>query len=368
MPGPANSQGRSYAQWLSFAKKQIPDHLEVLQEDGGVGKLKQRLVKTYENAVQSDDLQAIAPSRRLRGKDIQDQGKKGKKGKTSSAKPVASELDLSNIDKPLFEMFYFNRLIVDEFHEYKDTEYAAITALRADKRWGLSATPAMDDFYDIAKMADFLGVPLRIGSDAKGIMKSNNIRDLRKDLTKFELFDAMRSMPSSALHARIHEMDQLFLDTFVRRNVMDFSELKVEDNLVPVSLTLDHRTLYMELSQHMNSSAMRLKKRVNAQGTDREERLHDAVAKSQTAEEALSRSAAFYERDSDAVAQVSPAIGGLAAAIHVRQHELKQLFSSLREAILKATTDENESFTKWTHGRINSGGMADEFLREKVKK
>ncbi|KAI7354303.1 hypothetical protein KC354_g11196 [Hortaea werneckii] len=368
MPGPANSQGRSYAQWLSFAKKQIPDHLEVLQEHGGVGKLKQRLVKTYENAVQSDDLQAIAPSRRLRGKDIENQGKKGKKGKTSSAKPVASEVDLSNIDKPLFEMFYFNRLIVDEFHEYKDTEYAAITALRADKRWGLSATPAMDDFYDIAKMAGFLGVPLRIGSDAKGIMKSNNIKNLRKDLTDFEKFDAMRSMPSSALHARIHEIDQLFLDTFVRRNVMDFSELKVEDNLVPVSLTLDHRTLYMELSQHMNSSAMRLKKRVNAQGTDREERLHDAVTKSQTAEEALSRSAAFYERDSDAVAQVSPAIGGLTAAIHVRQHELKQLFSSLREAILKAMTDENESFIKWTHGRINNGGMADEFLREKVKK
>ncbi|KAI7674117.1 hypothetical protein KC318_g1806 [Hortaea werneckii] len=368
MPGPANSQGRSYAQWLSFAKKQIPDHLEVLQEHGGVGKLKQRLVKTYENAVQSDDLQAIAPSRRLRGKDIENQGKKGKKGKTSSAKPVASEVDLSNIDKPLFEMFYFNRLIVDEFHEYKDTEYAAITALRADKRWGLSATPAMDDFYDIAKMAGFLGVPLRIGSDAKGIMKSNNIKNLRKDLTDFEKFDAMRSMPSSALHARIHEIDQLFLDNFVRRNVMDFSELKVEDNLVPVSLTLDHRTLYMELSQHMNSSAMRLKKRVNAQGTDREERLHDAVTKSQTAEEALSRSAAFYERDSDAVAQVSPAIGGLTAAIHVRQHELKQLFSSLREAILKAMTDENESFTKWTHGRINNGGMADEFLREKVKK
>ncbi|GAB1740320.1 hypothetical protein NU219Hw_g5429t1 [Hortaea werneckii] len=368
MPGPANSHGRSYAQWLSYARKQIPNHLEVLQERGGVGKLKEWLVKTYENAVQSDELQAIAPSRRLRGKDLQSKGKKGKKGKTSSSKPVASEVDLSNIDKPLFEMFYFNRMIVDEFHEFKEPEYAAITAMKADKRWGLSATPAMDDFYDIAKMAGFLGVPLRIGSDAKGIMKSSNIKDLRKDLTKFELFDAMRSMPSSALHARIHEIDQLFLDTFVRRNVMDFSALKVEDNLVPVSLTLDHRTLYMELSQHMNSSAMRLKKRVTAQGTDREERLHDAVTKSQTAEEALSRSAAFYERDSDAVAQVSPAIGGLTAAIHVRQHELKQLFSSLREAILKATTDENESFTKWTHGRINSGGMADEILREKVKK
>ncbi|KAI7332206.1 hypothetical protein KC315_g4751 [Hortaea werneckii] len=372
MPGPANSQGRAYAQWLSCAKKQIPDHLELLQERG-VRELKEQVVETYKNAVQSDDLQAIAPSRRLRGKEyLQSQGKKGKKGqsdsKKASSKPAASQVDLSNIDRPLFEMFYFNRLIVDEFHEYNATEYAAITALQADKRWGLSATPAMDDFYDIAQMAGFLGVPLRIGSDAKGIMKSNNIAKLRRDLTEFELFDAMRSMPSSALHARIHEMDQLFLDTFVRRNVMDFSELKVEDNIVPVSLTLDHRTLYMELSQHMNSSSMRLKKRGRAHATDREGRLHDAITKSETAEEALSRSAAFYERDSDVVAQVSPAIGGLAAAIYFRQHELKQLLSSLREAILKAMTDENESFTKWTHGRINSGGMADETLREKVKK
>ncbi|RMZ06979.1 hypothetical protein D0860_05310 [Hortaea werneckii] len=370
MPGPANSQGRAYAQWLSCARKQIPNHLEVLQECG-VRKLKELLVKTYENAVQSDDLQAIAPSRRLRGKEyLQSQGKKGKKeqndSKKSSSKPAASQVDLSNIDRPLFEMFYFNRLIVDEFHEYNATEYAAITALKADKRWGLSATPAIDDFYDIAQMAGFLGVPLRIGSDAKGIMKSNNIAKLRKELTDFERFDAMRSMPSSALHARIHEMDQLFLDTFVRRNVMDFSELKVEDNIVPVNLTLDHRTLYMELSQHMNSSAMRLKKRGKAHATDREERLHEAVTKSETAEEALSRSAAFCKRDPDVMAQASLAIGGLTAAIHVRQHELKQLLSDLREAISKAMTDEDQSFTKWTQGRISSGGMADGILREKV--
>ncbi|KAI6843258.1 hypothetical protein KC332_g9872 [Hortaea werneckii] len=370
MPGPANSQGRAYAQWLSCARKQIPDHLEVLQERG-VRKLKELLVETYGNAVQSDDLQAIAPSRRLRGKEyLQSQGKKGKKeqndSKKSSSKPAASQVDLSNIDRPLFEMFYFNRLIVDEFHEYNATEYAAITALKADKRWGLSATPAIDDFYDIAQMAGFLGVPLRIGSDAKGIMKSNNIAKLRKELTDFERFDAMRSMPSSALHARIHEMDQQFLDTFVRRNVMDFSELKVEDNIVPVNLTLDHRTLYMELSQHMNSSAMRLKKRGKAHATDREERLHEAVTKSETAEEALSRSAAFCKRDPEVISQASPAIGGLTAAIHVRQHELKQLLSDLREAISKAMTDEDQSFTKWTQGRINSGGMADEILREKV--
>ncbi|KAI7678493.1 hypothetical protein KC319_g3315 [Hortaea werneckii] len=367
MPGPANSQGRAYAQWLSCARKQIPEHLEVLQERG-VRKLKELLVETYENAVQSDDLQAIAPSRRLRGKEyLQSQGRKGKNNpKKSSSKQAASQVDLSNIDRPLFEMFYFNRLIVDEFHEYNATEYAAITALQADKRWGLSATPAMDDFYDIAQMAGFLGVPLRIGSDAKGIMKSNNIAKLRKELTDFERFDAMRSMPSSALHARIHEMDQQFLDTFVRRNVMDFSELKVEDNIVPVNLTLDHRTLYMELSQHMNSSAMRLKKRGKAHATDRGERLHEAVTKSETAEEALSRSAAFCKRDPDVIARASPAIGGLTAAIHVRQHELKQLLSDLREAISKAMTDEDESFTKWTQGRINSGGMADEILREKV--
>lgn len=89
-------------------------------------------------------------------------------------------------------MFYFNRVICDEFHDYGAKELAVIKSLKKNKIWGLSGTPAIGDFYDVVKMADLLSVPLRIGSDSRGVLKQKSIRELRKESTDFEKFDSMR--------------------------------------------------------------------------------------------------------------------------------------------------------------------------------
>ena len=71
-------------------------------------------------------------------------------------------------------MFFWNRIICDEFHQFGSRELAIIKSLKKDKIWGLSGTPAIGDFYDVAKNAELLGIQLRMGSDARGIMKQKN--------------------------------------------------------------------------------------------------------------------------------------------------------------------------------------------------
>lgn len=359
-PGPATNSGRSFAQWLEFARRQIPEHLQILQQSG-IAALRSHVKAKYQALIRNEDFRAAVPSRRLRGKDYV---AGGKKSQALSTKAASSSIDVGSIDAPLLEMFYFNRLIVDEFHLYDAKEYAAVTALYAGKRWGLSATPALDDFYDIAKMAGLIGVPLRIGSDAKGIMKRLNVTRLRKDMTDFERFDAMRQTLSSSMHTRIHEIDQLFLDTFVRRNIMDFAEMKYEDKLTPVTLDLDHRAMYTELLQHLNSLDMRIKKNTKSKTTDREERLHAAVATSNIAEEALSKSGAFFQRDVDAFADSG---AGLCSAISIREEEAKKLLRELRGAIVKARKAEPASLKSWKEARVDNKTLGDGATISEVK-
>jgi site-specific DNA-cytosine methylase len=330
MPGPATNLGRAFSQWLAHACKVIPQHLDILQNDG-LEALRNHVKGRYADLVGSDGFRAVVPSRRLVGKDYVES-----KGKTTKAvKPALKAVPTGNLGRPLFEQFYFNRIIIDEFHQYTPREYASLKALKADKRWGLSGTPALTDFYDIAQIADLLGVPLRIGSDSARTMAERNLRTVRKEMTDFERFDAMREVPSDCMNARIHEIAQSFLDTFVRQNVMDFNEMVLDDHLVPVTLDVDHQAAYTELSQQLASQEMNIRKAKKSKTTTRDKRFMNAIADVDTAEEALSRDAASFERSGDlhkGLQQMLQArqheygamLKDLTAACHAAQHELKE--------------------------------------------
>ncbi|KAK0850749.1 hypothetical protein LTR03_004490 [Friedmanniomyces endolithicus] len=355
VPGPATKTGgRAFAQWLRFANKQVPEHLRLLQT-GGRDSLSQHIQVTYREHMESSHAgsEASIPSRRLRGKDYV-AAKGSKASQAQSLRAATSTVDTKEVDQPLFEMFYFNRLIVDEFHQYDPREHAAITALKADKRWGLSGTPALDDLYDVAQLASIIGVPLRTGSDGKGVMKARNIRTIRADMTDFERFEAMRTLPSMAMHARLCEIHQLFLDTFVRRNVMDFAEMRYDDNLLPVALDLDHRAMYTELSQHLNSLDMRIKRGKKSQATDRDERLYRAVNTSETAEEALSKTVAFLDRGT-----FDEASSGLVTLIQLREEQVSDTEKKLRRALMAAKQGEHENLQRWKQMCLDDGSLQD---------
>ncbi|WPH00344.1 Hypothetical protein R9X50_00316900 [Acrodontium crateriforme] len=362
-PGPATKSGRSFAQWLEFATKQVAPNLEVLQKSS-ITELKKVVRSKYKDLLNSDSFKANVPSRRLRGKSYV----AGKSAKTDTRKAAAAELNTEGIDTPLFEMFYFNRIIIDEFHQYDTKEYSALKALKAHKRWGLSATPALDDFYDLAQMAGLIGVSLRVGSDSRGIMKAKNVREMRKEMTDFERFDSMRQMPSEAVHARIHEIDQLFLDTFVRRNIMDFGQIEYRDSLAPITLDLDHRAAYTELSQHLNSLDMRIRKGKRGQQTDRAELLREAIQDSTTAEEALSKAAAAFDRrrETDGLLNGKPD-SGLQSWIVRRQREVEKTIPELRSALWLAKNKEAEAFKSWKQTALEDGMIGDEGTIAEVK-
>ncbi|KAK5684340.1 hypothetical protein LTS10_004207 [Elasticomyces elasticus] len=349
--GPANKTGgRAFAKWLQYATDQIPEHLGIMN-DSGLQALKQHINSKFKQHVESASSESLTmvPSRRLHGKDYAAQNGKPqvKKQKTTS-----TSLNTANVHRPLFEMFYFNRVIIDEFHQFENKELHFLSSLKADKRWGLSGTPALDDLYDVAQLASIIGVPLRVGSDARGVMTVKNIARMRADLTDFERFDAMRVMPSTSMHDRLCETHQLFLETFVRRNWMDFAEMRVQNCLHPATLDLDHCALYTELSQHLNSSDMRIKrgKKGGKDGktTDREDRLYRAMNTSNDGEEALSKTAA-----------ASDSAMGLDAAVKVREEQVKETLRDLRHAIAAARLTEPEPFQTWKQS-IDANDLKDE--------
>lgn len=358
MPGPATNSGRAFSQWLAHTCKAVPEHLNILQDEG-LQALRKHVQVRYAELVSSEDFQTIVPSRRLVGKDYVES-----KGKTSkSVKAASKALNISNLDRPLFEQFFFNRIIIDEFHQYTPREYASLKALKADKRWGLSGTPALTDFYDVAQIADVLGIPLRIGSDSVRTMADRNVKALRKNMTDFERFDAMRQTPSDCMNARIHEIAQAFLDTFVRQNVMDFGDMTCSDHLIPVTLDVDHQAAYTELSQQLASQEMNIRKAKKSKTTTRDKRFMTAIADLATAEEALSRDAAFFKRAGDLHK-------GLQHMIEVRQSEVDVTLRDLKAAIFAAQHDITEPNLPLQHmilALLQDGALGDNETIELIR-
>jgi site-specific DNA-cytosine methylase/superfamily II DNA or RNA helicase len=345
VPGPGTSSGRAFGDWLHRAKSHVPEHLRLLRE-ASARTFRDHVTNKYRTAVESEEFKTFVPSRRLRGKALVLNKAKGTQ--SVALKAASPALDMTNIEKPLFEMFYFNRMIVDEFHQYDAREYAIIIDLQADKRWGLSGTPSIDDCLEVSRMAGLLGVSLPYGSNAKGVMKSSNRMALQKEKTSFEQFDALRKASSHAAQHRIHEIQQLFLDTFVTQNVADFAKLEFEEYLKPIALNIGHRALYAELSQHMNSLDMRLKK--GNKDTDRESRLHSAVVSSETAEEALSKTAAYFEYGAGS---------SLDALVATRHKELNDVVRKLSEALHKARAKESDGLDKWIKIQVDDRTIGD---------
>lgn len=354
MPGPTTSSGRAFSQWLKHASHDISHNVGIL-ENQGVKKLKAHVTEVFGERLNSEAFNASVPSRRFKGQAYVDNKKKS--GAPTPAKAKVHTLETKNIDKPLFQMFRFNRIIVDEFHQYDAREYAAIADLKADKRWGLSGTPSMGDFYDVARMASLLSVPLPIGSDARGIMRVSNIRALRTDMTNFERFDAMRHRPSENMHKRLQEIDQSFLDHFVRQNIMDFGDLPCQEHLLPVQLDLKHHAFYHEVSQHLNSLGMRLKKSSKSKAAShRQKGLNEATKESEGAEEALSKAAAFsLVRQSE-------------DASLIRKDEAAELRSILPWYLDQARKHERKTFDEWRVSQLDSKQLGDAATIEQVKK
>ena len=146
----------------------------------------------------------------------------------------------SELHGAVLEMFYFERLVIDEFHEAcrvtpklagaagsereRKLMHSALCELRARNVWGLTATPPIADAASVRAAAELLHVgPLHRSYEyaAQGTKLTVN-------------------------HAAELDEARHFMDHFARQNTWDESAIVVEHHFVPVRFTRAERVLYMD--------------------------------------------------------------------------------------------------------------------------
>lgn len=218
LPEAPATAGRALDVWLARAIERISGHVEQLKAAKPTSKFADHLRARLNAAETDEELLRQVPSKRLRGKvyaaasaarkemENKENNKKRKleeqdnevetepteviprsmapvRTRDADAFGISKAKSISQISNLVFQMFRFNRLIIDEYTYVDAKAYAFMTSLQASSRWVLSGTPPLDDFADVKTMAGFLGANLGIDEDTVGVLKGENIRAIRKDRT-----------------------------------------------------------------------------------------------------------------------------------------------------------------------------------------
>ena len=106
----------------------------------------------------------------------------------------------------------------------------------------------------------------------------------------------------------------------------------MKEEIRPVKLPAGERAIYMELSQHLNTHDMKIRKVRGLEDNDRDRRLRESLGAGVTAEQALLVcSSHFTLKDSKGVAQ--NAAGACEAVAQQRELQLQQLLQDLRKRL-----------------------------------
>lgn len=214
-PAPT-SEGRRFNAWQKIALADLKDQVNNLR-DGGAEFARQRIDDHAKGLETEEPVESFVQTKRLIGKayveateKIKAGGKRKRPGTDESAGGESSSTasgsgrtkktritrvegdpwklrsslvrnDWKRMQAPPFEMFHFNRLVVDEYTYLKGQIHAGITCLKSTFRWVLSGTPPLDDFADVKTISVFLGIHLGIDDDMVG--KADNRKKIKKDRT-----------------------------------------------------------------------------------------------------------------------------------------------------------------------------------------
>ncbi|KAJ4312063.1 hypothetical protein N0V94_007628 [Neodidymelliopsis sp. IMI 364377] len=305
MPEPANSSCRAFDAWMDGVLKDLPTQVSSLQSRN-LSDFTHITQDLLEQRLRQPQFQASLPLKIQHGSNYQSyealQAAGGQKKQVKSKalpkrKPNASNKHIV----PLLHMFRFNRIVVDEYHYLNDHKkiknmFTAVSVkkITAHKRWILSGTPALANFTDVDNIASFLGI--RLGRFA---IEPGKVTQLEKclsdDQTAVERFLSKTEVMSPHWHKARHERAQEFLDLFVRQNEASLEHIPCFEELRAVDLDVAHHAVYLELSQHLISQRMQVRKLKNKAESDRTSRLNASLNNSKTAEDALLKAALFYE-------------------------------------------------------------------------
>ena len=237
----------------------------------------------------------------------EDEKPKKKKGSKGTAKPALKEeadpwglntakvaADWRKLQAPPLEMFFWNRLVVDEYTYNKERDHIAIVhGLHAASRWVLSGTPDISGFAAVSETAEWLGV--RLGkADSSELSKQH-----KKEQSAVERFQFFKEVHTPAWHAERHTLAQSFLDRYVRQNIAEIDEIPWREQSVCVSLPPAERALYVELKNHLEALDMKnnhkaIKTKCKSEN-DREARLAAVLGGSESPDEALMKRCSHFD-------------------------------------------------------------------------
>jgi hypothetical protein len=350
MPEPAMTSRRAFDAWMTRTMDALPNQLAVHQTQP-YQRFRELTDNLLDDRLQQADFKAIIPLKVQHGSAYQSfraTQSTSKAPNPSKAKDKATSKPKAKGTKrttsvPLIHLFRFNRLVVDEYHylnEAKATKnlMAAVGIKKAasHKRWVLSGTPALANFSDVDEIATFLD--LKLGRDffGNGTVTTLTERVRRGDQTDAEKFLSQTQVMSHQWHLARHERAQEFLDLFVRQNEAELQHILCSEELLPVELNAAHHAVYLELSQHLISQRMQVKKVNKKSSSDRNDRLNGSLDGSGSAEEALLKSALLFETE-DGKSGIEILMTKRSQQLQSTQSELQKLLAGFEGLMIVET-------------------------------
>ena len=192
------------------------------------------------------------------------------------------------------EMFYWNRVVIDEFTYNNERDQTAIVhGLKANARWVLSGTPNVSGFGAVSTIAQWLGVHLGCADAAELTSKE------KKEQSAVERFQYFNDAHTPSWYATRHSLAQTFLDRYVRQNIAEIDEIPWREQAAVVALPPPERALYIELKNHLEALDMKnnhktIKSKCKSEN-DREARLAAVLGGSDSPDEALLKRCAHFD-------------------------------------------------------------------------
>ena len=307
-PPVSSVRGRDFKAWIEHAVPELPESARILQCKGIRDFREERLARLE---ARMDELVGDLPSKRFKGAKYH----ANKQRQSNTATPAKVDGVIAGhggsnhwemLQFPVLHLFRFNRLIVDEisylvnkesgtknfsYREYSPA-FTSVVGLQAEKRWVLSGTPPLRDFFDVKRIALFLDINLGVDSFDPEAMNTENFKNLRDELSTVEKFRSYQENRSICWHERRHALAQSFLDRFARRNAADINSIPCIHSIEALRLDLDHSILHEELYCHLslnNSDISDLVDNDGCEGT----RIRGLVQGASSAGHALLQSCAF---------------------------------------------------------------------------
>jgi len=144
---------------------------------------------------------------------------------------------------PAFEMFWWHRLILDEFHESESWEYRVremMKSVGATHRWGLSGTPPLGSCEAVSQVAELLWFPKY--EEAPRIAKLVQTSKPNAPKCQLEKFKSLKNVEKD-----LHEEVRRFLSSCVRQNASEVVEaIRMEEHLELIHHIAEERLIYRQ--------------------------------------------------------------------------------------------------------------------------